>query len=105
MSKFLRTEAREKYKHAWQNHQEQQIHIDRSWVMLGARSNTCLMDVGEHWRNVGQETIVIFSQWPVDEGCSSNNISPRHKTPVARVGTANTIVTQYKVVVGRNEHI
>lgn len=52
-----------------------------------------LVDAGEDGGNAWDKAIVVFSQRPVDQSSSSNDILARDKTPNARIRTHYSIIT------------
>lgn len=68
-------------------------------------SATPLVNIGKYGCNIGQETVVVLLQRPVDKCGATDNILFGHKAPISRVGTPPAIITQDEVFVGRHDHV
>src|SRR5579875_2983524 len=57
-----------------------------------------LMNLREDRRNIGEKTIIVGAQGPVDKERAPDDITRRHKSPGARVIAIDAIIAHHKVL-------
>ena len=57
------------------------------------------MNVGEDRACAGEQTEIVFAEWPVDKGGFADDVLARDKSPLPGVGTIAAVIPHHKVFI------